>query len=216
MISEVTGERDRRLARNAIHVGRAKVLLDEIRYQEAVQELQQIPPPLRDETVTDLLTRAESVCQEIADLKQQIRRPDGVPFAQRMLQIERLLELQPGDAQVRRWATQIHDHLLETSRRKLKQRQYRESLDLLHKLPLCAQSESSQKLLRQVTELEYLDSELRLAPTVTSVTMDAAKRLIRIDEGHPTARQALQEMMRRCRAGKQERGNSKRRMGIVS
>ena len=134
MISEVTGERDRRLARmRSTWVGQGVAGRGPVSGGGAGTAA--IPPPLRDEAAQDLLSRRESTCQEITQLKQQIRRPQGVSFAQRVRKIERLLELQPNDSQVRRRAMQVHDHLLEASRRKLKQRQYREKPELLNKIP---------------------------------------------------------------------------------
>ena len=200
MLRDVTSQRDRHVEQSLIQVGRAKVLMKESRYQEAILEISKIPPPLRDAMATKLLLRAEAICQEITHLKNQVQQPAGIPFRTRMQTIERLLDLVPSDPQVRRWARQVHDHVLEVARKKLEQQRYREALDLVGSLPDGVQSEKSQKLLRHVAELEYLESELQLAPTVTTATMEAAQRLLKIDPNHAAARQASHEMTSRHRS----------------
>ncbi len=197
MLRKITAQRDELAERNSIHLGRAKVLWDEHRYRDVVQELDKIPPTLRDSTARELLARAEALCDEIAQLKDQIRQPEGFAFSERMQMIERLLDLLPDDPQVRRWAAKIHDHVLEAASKKFQQRTYREALSLVGSLPESLQSEQTQALLRRVAELEFLESELQLAPMVTPAAMEAAKRLLKFDPAHAVASKVLQEMTAR-------------------
>ena len=79
---------------------------------------------------------------------------------------------------------------------------------MLRSVPTAIRSEKMQKLQRHAEELEYLDSELQLAPTVAPASLEAAKRLVRIDEGNQAARATLQKMTQRCQAA---RAKSKQR-----
>ena len=199
MLRDTTARRDRQVEQDAVHLGRAKVLLDEYRYQEALEELHAIPAPMRDETATRMRSRAESACQEISQLKDQLQQNEGVAFGQRMQIIDRLLELSPTDPRIRKWATQIHDYVLEAAHKKLQRQHYREALELVTQLPDSVQSERTQKLLKHVAELEYLESELQLAPTVTAALIEAAKRLLHSSQEHQAAKEALADITRRQR-----------------
>ncbi len=84
--------------------------------------------------------------------------------------------------------------------KKFEQHRYRDALELVGSLPDPLRSDKSQKLLRDVAELEFLESDLLLAPAVTTATIEAARRLLKIDPNHETAGKALQEMTRRHRA----------------
>ena len=117
-----------------------------------------------------------------------------------MAAIERLRELQPHDPQISRWSEQIHNYVLKTANKKLRNRNYRESANTLRAIPPKMQCDKSRRLLRHVEELEHLDSVLQLAPVVNTITIEAATRLTRIDESNETARTTLEEMTKRYRA----------------
>jgi Tfp pilus assembly PilM family ATPase len=197
LLPEVSAERDRYLERADVHVGRAEILLEERRFEEAVAEINQIPPSLREGPARTLLQRANSRLEEIRALRQCLLQPEGRTLDERMESIDRLLELCPDDAQIQRWSTQIHNYLLGTANAKLKDHQYQDCRELLRSLPARLASDQSAKLLRHAEELAYLESVTQLAPVVNKVALDAANRLAKLDEGNTTVRHRLQEMTKR-------------------
>ncbi len=204
LIPQVTAQRDEQARRATIFADRARILLDELRFVEAVKTLNQIPVPLRDRQARDLLDQATAAMDDIVQLKQQLRRSEGVTLPDRMAAMQRLLELRPHDPQVKRWANQVHEHVLATAQKKAEVHRYHESVELLRGLPEQIRRDESRKLQRHTEELAYLASELRLAPTVDAVSMEAAKRLLRVDANNEEARVALREMTQRRRAANKD------------
>lgn len=208
LISDVTVKRDRCEQQAAVHVERAGILADEHRFKEAQRELDKIPVPMRDQKAQSLAERIAATWEEIEKLKQQLVQPRGVPFSDRMAAISRLLELTPDDPRVKRWARQIHDQAIAAANDRLAAHRYQQGVELLHAIPQGVRSEKLIALQRHAEELEYLESELRFAPTVNPIVLEAGRRLIRIDKGNDHARQALREMTKRHQAASGDSGKA--------
>ena len=130
-------------------------MLDAQQYDGAVRELELIPEGLRDEQVSQMLATAIAQVREIARLKRLVQAPSGVTLDERMLSIERLLTLLPHDAQVVRWTTQARDQIVQIARRKLKDHQYRQAVDLLEYIPAPAVDTTVSGLRQHAAELAH-------------------------------------------------------------
>lgn len=200
MIPRVTAETERYQELNAVHAGRAEILLKELRFSEVVSELCKIPAPLRDRQTCALLEKAHASLEEIETLKQHVWQPEGIAFDDRVAAIRRLMELMPHDSQVKDWARRIHDQVLRTAMERIKIHRYHETAELLCRIPAQLQSDRFRKLQRQAAELAYLESELQYAPTINSVSLEAARRLVKFDQQNQTAKKTLQRMTEQCRS----------------
>ncbi|MFW6171376.1 MAG: pilus assembly protein PilM, partial [Planctomycetota bacterium] len=162
------------------------------------------PEPMRDQPARELLEQCAAVVEEIDNLKQTLVQSQGIAFAARMAALRRLLGLQPDDPKVKRWASQIHDQTLAIAQERINNHRYPQAAQLLRDVPESIHGNDFKKLLRYVNELEYLESELQLAPTVNPVSLEAGRRLARIDKSHEGARKAVREMSERLGAARKQ------------
>ncbi|MFO7904496.1 MAG: pilus assembly protein PilM [Pirellulaceae bacterium] len=204
LIPEVAAERNRHKQSATVHFQRARIMFDECRFGEALHELRKIPEPMRDKPAGELLERCAAVVEEIDNLKQTLVQSQGIAFTARMTALRRLLDLQPEDPKVKRWASQIHDQTLAIAQERINNQRYPQAAQLLRDVPESIHGNDFKKLLRHVNELEYLESELQLAPTVNPVSLEAGRRLARIDKSHEGARKAVREMSERLRAARNQ------------
>jgi type IV pilus assembly protein PilM len=184
----------------------AQRLVEQRAYDEAAAELEKIPPPMRDHMALDLLARVQDTLREIAALRETIRQPKGTAFRERMRAIERLLILQPHDQQVSRWAQQAREHIRQSAERKLQGHQYRSAVELLQAVPSPVVDQAITRFLQRATELEYLDTELQLAPEITEDTLRIAQRLVQLDSDNQDAQRVLETMTRQYQEKRKTRG----------
>lgn len=185
MLEQVLAKRDQMQRQCAVHTQRARELIEMCRHDQAVQELELIPERLRDDPVRGLLAQAVGRQEEIARLRQLVGTT-AVDLAERMQSLERLTVLLPSDDQVKRWATQVPGQIQQSARELLQRQEYGRAAGLLSSIPARFADASVSSLLKQAVELEYLASEVELAPQVTPVTLEAARRLAKLDPDNKT------------------------------
>ncbi len=197
LIGQVSAERDRLLQLVESVNDRAGQLLKECAYEAAVKQLESIPAPWRPENVRNLIAESQDKAREVATLKLQLRQREGVDNHQRLAAIRQLLILKPKDAQIRQWAEQLRDHVLKIARRKIQNHEYAKAARLLSELPKSVRAGAVVDAERQATELDFLASELELAPEVTDVVLHAGRRLVQLDAGNKRAEARLREILKR-------------------
>ena len=139
-----------------------------------------------------MLREARSRQEEIETLKQQIRSKSDKDLNELALRVERVLALNPQDAQALRWAHQVGQRILKAARRKLALHDYHAALSLVDSLPKPAGDDSTNKLREQIAELAWCVSELKLAPVISATTLEAGKRLLEADPGNVEARKRVE------------------------
>jgi len=181
LLGRVTAQRDELRADCARHVRRGRRLLDACRYHDARCELEQIPAQLRDEQTNTMLAEVTGRLQEIDRLRHEIAASRGGGAAERMRSVTRLAALLPHDTEVLRCAREACEQSRQRAQEMLQTQQYTSAVELLRCIPGPVADAAVATLLRQASELEYLWSEVELAPYVTPATLQAAARLVRLD-----------------------------------
>jgi Tfp pilus assembly PilM family ATPase len=195
-LERVIAERDDLRARLAAHLDATRQLLELRKYEEALREISQIPASVRNEEAQELHTAARRKTEEIATHKERLRAATGVTFEERMGSLSKLLELMPDDPQVQRWAIQARDQIVQMAKKKLAQHQYRQAVGLLECVPAAVVDTSVEELRRTVAELDYLWSEMELAPTITESVLRIVQRLTKLAPQNVSAQEKFREMTR--------------------
>lgn len=204
LLGRVTAQRDELRAECARHARRGRRLLDACRYHDAGRELEQIPARFRDEETNMMLAEVTDRLQEIDRLRREIAAPRGGGPTDRMRRVARLVALLPHDTEVLRCAREACEQSRQRAQEMLQAQQYASAVELLRCIPESVADAAVATLLRRASELEYLWSEVELAPYVTPATLQAAARLVRLDPDNRAAREKHQEMRRRLAADRPE------------
>ena len=194
--------------RAASHLERGRQLLESRQYAAAEQELGLIPAEMRDEETKALLAEANAKFGEIAVLKARVCAPKGIRFEDRMQSIAKLLTLQPDDPLITRWAVQARDQVVQLAHKRLQQHEYRLAVELLRSIPEQVVDSRVTDLRQQAAELDFLWSEMELAPTITEATLRTAQRLLKLAPENPQAQKQFREMVRRFQAARDSSATS--------
>ena len=186
LLDQVTAQREELRLRFAGHVKRGRQLLESRRYEEAVQELNLIPAGTRDEEAMNCWPRPMLSAGEISVLKARVRASGGVRFEDRMQSIEKLLRLQPDDPLITRWAVQARDQIVQLAHKRLQQHEYRLAVDMLKTVPEQVVDARVTALLQQASELDFLWSEMELAPTTHREDVADGSEAAQTGPGQPT------------------------------
>lgn len=197
LLPKIKAQCDKHEQQATVHRGRARVLLEENRFREALTELNKIPAPFQGQEARELLDATNTRVKTIDRLRQRLLQPKGISFSDRMTAIRQLLEVDSHNPQVQRWASQIGDYVIREARDHIRSHRYDKASELSRSLPDSLKTEELRRLARHARELEYLESVLALAPTVDKVTLKAAERLIRLDKSNHQARAALEQLRER-------------------
>ena len=168
-------------------------------YQEAAAMLERIPERLRSEKAAGLLREARARAEEAEALTKEIQTLVRTKQLRELgAKIDRLLQLQPDQASVRKLAHQLRDRLLAAARQKLDADDYPAVLDLLDQLPQCAHSSDVEQLRDQALELNCLIDDLKLSPIIDPPLVSLAERMVKSRPQHPQARQLLEAIRERA------------------
>ena len=195
-LERAIAQRDDLRTRLTGHVDVTRQLLEQKKYEEALREISQIPASIRNEEAEELFVVASRKQKEIATHKERLRAATGVSFEERMGSLSRLLELMPDDPQVQRWATQARDQIVQMAKKKLTQHLYRQAVGLLECVPAAVADTSVEELKRTVAELDYLWSEMELAPTITESVLRIVQRLTKLAPQNASVQEKFREMTR--------------------
>jgi type IV pilus assembly protein PilM len=177
-ISELAAERDRRKAEAQETLGRARLQIDEHHYQAAVDLLETIPLLLRGNDAEDALKEARSRLDEIGVLRRQIREAVAVRQVSNLLpQLDRLLALEPDNAEAAALAGKLQTRLCQAARERLARHEYDRALKLVEQVPETVSTEETRKLYEQTAELAWLSWDLRHAPYVDPPLVAVGRRL---------------------------------------
>ncbi len=202
LLKQIVAERDHMVQHAADAMERAKELCDRKEYTCAVGTLEEIPKPFRDTHIRSLLVDTRKKTERIQELKNRLRKREGVTELQRLGTIDQLLTLCPRDTRVIRSAVELRERVMKVVHRALRTCQYQTALSLLEAIPSQVVNKAVKKTQIQVTELAYLASELELAPHVTPATIEAGKRLLRFDPGNQRAKRLVEQMIKRHESAK--------------
>lgn len=170
----------------------AAQLLHTHHYQEATAALERIPERLRSEKTAGLLREARAKAEQVEGLTKEIQTLVRTKQIKELgAKIDRLLQLQPDQAAVRKLAQQLRDRLLAAARQKLDADDYPAVLDLLDQLPQCAHSSDVEELRDEALELNCLIDDLKLSPLIDPPLVSLAERMVKVRPQHQQARQLL-------------------------
>lgn len=207
-LERVTAQRDEMRTRLAGHVATARQLLEGRQFEEALREISQVPPSVRNDEAQELFTAASRKAEEIAKHKERLRAATGVSIEERMASLTKLLDLMPDDAQVQRWAVQAREQIVQLAKKKLAQHQYRQAVGLLECVPSAVADATVDELSRTAAELDYLWSELEWAPTITENVLRVVQRLPKLAPQNAQALERFREMTRCFQVGREKSGTA--------
>jgi type IV pilus assembly protein PilM len=198
LIAEIEAEIARREQDAADALDRAKMLLSGHAYEGAIAELGEIPPRFRTEEMEQTLAEAQARRKEILTLSGEIREGlEQKRYAELLPKIERLLTLKPGHEASQKLAAQLRDRLLATAKKRLAEHRYADAAAALHQIPSFVHTPEVDKLQDQSDELQWLVSDLQLAPLADQALEEIAERLAKAAAGNPLGAKLKQQIVER-------------------
>ena len=171
-------------------------------YEGAVGLLEEVPSPVRDDSVGQLLSEAKGRLEEIANLDKEIREAVRANRVSDVLQlVDRMLALKPDHPTATKLVTKFREHFVNLARTSLAKYQYEAAVKSLDQVPQTARDEVWIKANQQAAELAQLSWALRNAPVVDATLVAFAERLLQAAPGDPKATAALVEVKRRLQLG---------------
>jgi type IV pilus assembly protein PilM len=197
LIDQIAADRDEQLRMADGAIQSAKRQFSEHAYQTAVESLEQIPPPLRNEECQKLLGQARESLDELQTLRSEIRAAIHAKRTAKLLaKVARVLALDPNDSHAALLARKLAELHCKAARKQLTQHRYQDALALLRQIPDSFRTPEAEKLGEFAAELAYLMMELTSAPYVDKTLLAAAGRLIKLDPRNAAAK-GLCEKLRR-------------------
>jgi Tfp pilus assembly PilM family ATPase len=160
---------------------RAIRALESQAYSQAVQELEQVPAPLRSPEAAALLARARSAREELQTLGAAIRAAVEAKQTGNLLpKLERLLTLRPGHEQALALAGQLRDQIVKRVKQSLAAHRYQDAMDQLGAVPPLLRSHDVATLLDTAGELLALRLGVERSALADRQTLALAERLVRL------------------------------------
>ncbi len=207
LIDQIAAERDeqQRIAEGAIESAKRQV--SEYAYRTAVESLEQIPPPLRNEECQKLLGQARESLEELQALRNEIQAAVQDKRTEKLLaRVERVLALDPKDSLATQLARKLAELHCKAARKRLAQHRYQDALALLRQIPDGFRTSEAEQLWEVAAELAYLMMELTNAPYIDKTLLAAAGRLIKLDPGNVTAKDLCDKLRRQAQRKKGSHG----------
>ncbi len=200
LIRHMTAERDRRRIVVEDALDRARRSFDAFDGFGAARILAGVPPSLHDARLESLQLEIDARRKEIDALDHAVREAirekrlvDLPPL------VERLLAIDPNNAQAKLLAEQVRKHLAEAAESQFAQRRYDEVLHLLRPIAADLRNARAQEIYRQATELAWMIDDLRNAPTVDATLAAIAGRLQKLSPDDPKLMKLCDEVRRRMK-----------------
>lgn len=211
LLSQITARRKELAEMAARHrdsvesgLGRVRQMIAAHEYREAIEQLEKLPPALRDGNAVELLEAARSKQRDIdrltREVKQAIARKEYLQIAP---SLKRLITLAPQNQHFPRLADQIAQRVLKLAKQRLHARDFEGTLQLTHSVPGEPPPEL-EKLFEQAREVVWLKTYLRQAPYVDATLESAAARLAKVCPDDETAAKSLVALRAKAVQGKGE------------
>jgi type IV pilus assembly protein PilM len=203
LIRQLTADRARRRVASQEACRIARQAFDACDYDGAAALLEEVPPPLRNGEIEDILSqialRRREIAMESDGLREAVRENRLIDLPPRLA---RLLALKPDHAYARSVAGQVQKRFVAVAKKMLAEHRYDQAQQLLDQISAQADAPDFRQLHRQVAELAWLDWDLRNAPVVDDALLAVAERLRRLAPDNAHAVRLCNELQRRTRLAK--------------
>ncbi|MCO6458424.1 MAG: pilus assembly protein PilM [Pirellulaceae bacterium] len=198
LMDQFVAQRREHKARAEAALARARELVDTTHYAEAVTLLESVPELFRGPEAVQVLRDARRKADEYGQLRLLLSEALKQKDAREALHlVERLLALNPDDADVDRVGRKLAQHVQQTASRHRARQDYQGCLQLLHEIPARYHWEQLPAQIHEVSELRWLQAELRRAPYANAVLQDVARRLTAADPGNEQAARLREQLEQR-------------------
>lgn len=185
LAAEVRHQIDRLTQKNASQretlatgIERVKALIKSHEYDEALRLLGKLPPALQSEESQTLIRTAKDRRREIAALSREIvTAVKNNEFLDLAPKFSRLLMLKPGSKSVVQLAERVRDRLARLAQKQLQAFEYRRAVDLLGRIPGCAENDQVRRLRRRATEVACIYDDLRFSPVIDEAVVKIAGKI---------------------------------------
>ncbi len=172
----------------------------------AADALAAIPAPLRSAEIDRLLQKAREKRDEVAKLESEIRAAvETKNIAGLLPKVLRLMELQPGNEDVKRLAGQIVQRMIREAAARLKASDYATALKLLRQVPQQWHNDVTRKLFAQAAEAAWLLDDVRSSPVIDDTLPAIMQRLARLSPDNPQVTKMRADMSKKAAAGSSDR-----------
>ncbi len=181
LLDNLPGARQQAEQRAAESRDKARELLEQQEYDQAVQVLMAVPASLRVGAVQTLLEQARTRQVEYVELTHRLTEAQA---ANRLLgtrvSIDRVLELRTGDELALRLAAKLRDGIVQAVKKKLAAHAYDHARKLLQQVPTATRDEEVTRLEAAATELHWLMSSLQSAAVVDATVLGIGEQLLKL------------------------------------
>jgi type IV pilus assembly protein PilM len=164
-------------------------------YAGALESLERIPPPLRDEEMQTLIKELQGYVQEVETLQRELEAavPRAQPQDASLLsgKVERLLDLRPEDARTRRWLAGLEElqqrhqvsereRLMRAAKEHVERFEYEPALECLRQIAPVVRTPELEKQIDLLAELAWLKWDLCHAPVIDATLIGVGQRLLKL------------------------------------
>jgi len=167
-------------------------------HETAYQRLRDLPSDALSDQGREILSQLQSQFQEVHDLERRIKEAtEQKRFSGIGPLIDRLLMLQPEHVQATKLAHRLAAALKQSAIKHNAEGDYQKALELLEQTPEIARGDAYQQVWERVSELAWLDRQVRQSPFVDEVTVGVAERLAKLVPRNPHATEWHAQLKRR-------------------
>lgn len=199
LLEGLPGSRRQAEQRAAESQDKARELLEQQEYDQAVQVLIAVPESLRRGPVQTLLEQARAKQVEYLELTHRLTE---AKLAKRLLgtreSIERVLELKTGNELALRLAASLRAGIVPAVKKKLAAHDYQHALELLQHVPTVARDEEVTRLESAAKELHWLMSSLQSAAVVDATVLGIGGQLVKLAPTNAAATRLHEQHRRRA------------------
>ncbi len=207
LVGQLTSERERRRVASEETLQSARQCCAQSQYDEAARLLETVPEAYRTGSVRELIDELSARQQEIRTLRQSLG--EGIR-AKRVLEIlptvERLLVLQPGDAEAATLADRIRKHLFAAAEKALAEYRYDDALAMLEQLGGQIGGPRAKELFQNAAELAWLRGDLQQSPIIDPTLLAVAERLRRLTPADAPTAKLIQQLRAQAAKSQGQRG----------
>ncbi|MCY2989839.1 MAG: pilus assembly protein PilM [Planctomycetota bacterium] len=199
LLENLDGARRQAEQRAAESQDKARKLLEQQEYDQAVQVLMAVPGPLRVGSVQTLLEQARARQVEYVELTHRLTEAQA---ANRLLgtrqSIDRVLELRTRDELAQRLAAKLRDGIVQAVKKKLAAHDYDHARKLLQQVPTATRDEEVTRLETAAAELHWLMSSLQSAAVVDATVLGIGQQLLKLAPTNTAAAELHEQHKRRA------------------
>jgi type IV pilus assembly protein PilM len=206
LLSEISRHKEGSAANAQTAIEHAREYTAAGTYRLAADVLAAIPAPMRSGEIDRLLQEVCAKRDEVAKLENEIRAAvESKKIAGLLPKVLRLMELQPGNENIKRLAGQIAQRMIREAAARLKASDYATALKTLRQVPQQWHNDLTRKLFAQAAEATWLLDDVRQSPVIDETLIAIVQRLAKLSPDDPQLTKMRADMSKKAAAGSSDR-----------